>query len=122
MCGVVCRGHVEWRTVKHRLFTILAALSLLLFLASIGMWVRSYWRWVSVAYRGEQHLYTLDSGSGGVLAAHLVRDTPYERGGPSIRTRHMKSATPGGRSRRAWLAVGWDSDRGTFLGMKYRSW
>jgi uncharacterized membrane protein len=43
MGGVVCRGRVQCRPVKHRLFTILSALSLLLFVAVGVLWVRSYW-------------------------------------------------------------------------------
>src|SRR5688572_10614104 len=104
--------------MERRLFNIFVALSLLVFLGSIAMWARSYWRWDSVAYRGAEHLYTLDSGSGhvGVMAAHLVRDTPYDRGW-SVYSDPAHEVGYSGRSLSTWLAVGWDSDRGTFLGM-----
>ena len=93
--------------MKPHLFTILSAFSLLLFLGSTSMWVRSYWRWDSVAYRGEQHLYTLDSGSGhvGVMAARLVRDTPYERGW-SVYSDPAHEVGYSGRSLSTWLTVG----------------
>jgi hypothetical protein len=37
--GVGCRGRVEWRAVKRRLFTILSALSLLLGAVVVAAWV-----------------------------------------------------------------------------------
>ena len=55
--------------MKRRLLTILSTLSLLLCVTVVALWVRSYWRWDSLASRGEQHLYTLDSGSGHVGVA-----------------------------------------------------
>ena len=41
--GTLEAGPVESRPVKRRLFTILSALSLLLFVAVCVLWVRSYW-------------------------------------------------------------------------------
>jgi hypothetical protein len=36
--------------VKRRLFTMLSALSLLLFVAVVVLWVRSFWFWMAVGY------------------------------------------------------------------------
>jgi hypothetical protein len=46
--------------VKRRLFNLAAAVSLVLCLAVVTLWVRSYWRWDSVArypYRAESRTY-----------------------------------------------------------------
>jgi hypothetical protein len=40
--GTLCRRRVEWRAVKRWLFTILSALSLLLFVAVLVLWVLSH--------------------------------------------------------------------------------
>src|SRR5688572_4472658 len=46
-------GAIQWETVRRRLFTILSALSLLLFVAVVVLWVRSYWRRDTLYRQGE---------------------------------------------------------------------
>jgi hypothetical protein len=50
--------------VKRRLFTILSALSLLLFVAVLVLWVRSYWRFDSVSRSRAAHFLSFRSESG----------------------------------------------------------
>ena len=54
---------VQWRPVKHRLFSIVAALSLLLFVAVVVLWVRSYW--VRDEVEHESFVTTMRINSGG---------------------------------------------------------
>jgi hypothetical protein len=61
------RARVRWRAVKRRLFTILSALSLLLFVAVVGLWVRSYILTDRVQWQGHRHRVTdieVESGRG----------------------------------------------------------
>ena len=63
--------------VKRRLFNLAAVVSLLLCVATLALWVRSYWRRdsVLVSLQGATETYVLESQKGIVLALALSRST-----------------------------------------------
>ena len=108
--------------MKHRLFTILSALSLLLFVALVGMCVRSLWREDRITYRRGERVYSLTSENGrvGFVAMRVTGDLARERGW-SV-TSGSPSSVDFTRGVRPWLACGWDHQRGSFLGTSFSAW
>ena len=104
--------------MKRRLFTILSALSLLLFMAVVVLWVRSYWWWDDVFYRGKGHLYSLTSVSGrvAVIVNEVADDVAPEQGWSARTSRHSLVY------RSNWWAVRWGSQATTKESGTYRAW
>jgi hypothetical protein len=108
--------------VSHRLFTILSALSLLLFVSVVVLWVRSYSWWDEVFYRQTAHLVYLQSVNGRmVVSVHeLAGGEALPEHGWSGRTNRHSLA--GYRSASNWSAVRWIPNARTENGVKYWDW
>jgi hypothetical protein len=82
--------------VKRRLFTILSALSLLLFVAVVVLWVRSYWYYEGGPVVLVATSFRLESGSGTLVTCWRVDDNP--RSVPNGRWKVVPmSKMPGGK-------------------------
>jgi hypothetical protein len=104
--------------VKRRLFTILSALSLLLCVTIVVIWVRSYWWWDDVWYKSKGHLYFLTSVSGrvAVIVNEVEADTAPEQGWSARTSRHSLVY------RSNWWAVRWGSQTTPKQSGTYRAW
>src|SRR5688500_11630987 len=108
--------------MKRRVFIIMSAVSLLLFVAVVGMCVRSLWREDRISYRRGERVYSLTSenGRGGFVAIRMTGDLGQERGW-SV-TSGSPSSVDFTHGVRPWLACVWDHQQGSFLGRSFSGW
>ena len=94
--------------MARRLFTLLSALSLLLSLAAVALWVRSYWLFDDLSYTTERGSVSLANPRGGLLLysdAMNAQATRRRIGFSHSRTRALDLARAFGSPHRKWGPV-----------------
>ena len=104
--------------MKRRLFTLLSALSLLLFVAVVVLWVRSHWTldYFSQSDGRTLRAFVSERGGFGYNELTVPQGTWEWRYG---RAAAQTDRVPETRLQR-WLGVGWQDDPVTFRGAIYR--
>jgi hypothetical protein len=88
--------------MRRRFFTLLSALSLLLFLATVVLWIRSHWMYETVTLhpRNRQMFVTINQVSGRVqLWVYTASPGPAQSGIESVRVDALESMFPPSKSR-----------------------
>ena len=123
-------AHRKLAIIRRRIFTALSVLSLLLCLATIALWVRSYWRSDVVSYVVDPNRWYAAMSLRGHIGLCCGQDSPVERGfmyaasdGTNNLTLLQWSRTVATRSRSGWfLGVGIVSGPSQFWGIGVPHW
>jgi hypothetical protein len=117
-------AEVEWRAVKRRLFSILSAISLLLFVAVVVLWVRSFWRWESISYQSHGGIYTVGSAAGDLIVICIAYEGRFSGGskwsGSSGRATERTLADEGPVA--VFFAAEWGHRVRSIFGVRYAEW